>query len=146
MGGAMVQLPVQLELWLDALVAVLLLVTVVYCLVLNRRLTALRGNQAEMRQLLSQFTLATRQAEASISELKEASDHIGANLDQRMADARALTDELATMTQSGNALADRIEKGLVGRSGQGRAASPSDVASKISESERELREILRQAR
>ncbi|MBT3534658.1 MAG: hypothetical protein HN478_12320, partial [Rhodospirillaceae bacterium] len=109
------ELPLHTDLILNGVVAVLLLITVIYCLILNRRLTALRGNQDEMRQLLSQFTLATRQAEASVSELKEASDQIGVALGQRVTEARALADELTSITQSGNNLADRIERGLVGR-------------------------------
>ncbi len=91
-------LPQHMDLWLDGVVSVLLLVTVIYCLLLNRRLTALRGNQAEMRQLLSQFTLATRQAEASVSELKEASESVGASLEKRIVTGRALADELASIT------------------------------------------------
>ncbi|MDA1098922.1 MAG: DUF6468 domain-containing protein [Proteobacteria bacterium] len=140
----------QLGLWLDGLVAILLLITVGYCLVLNRRLTALRGYRVEMQQLLSNFTEATRQAESSVSYLKIASDQIGSTLDQRMTEARALADELSSMNQSGSRLADRIEKGLVGRSGLSQETAPSgdrrDAPAKLSESERELAEILRQAR
>lgn len=140
----------NLELWLDGIVAILLMITVGYCLVLNRRLTALRGNQVEMRQLLSEFAEAARQAESSVSHLKIAGDQIGGALDQRMTAARALADELGSITQSGARLADRIESGLVGRSSPGRPDAPSgennDGLGKLSESERELAEILRQAR
>lgn len=146
----MMDLSSNIELWLDGLVAILLLVTVGYCLTLNRRLTALRASQPEMQKLLSEFTEATRQAEISVSHLKIASDQIGETLDQRMTKARALADELASITQSGGRLAGRIENGLVGRAGPGRPAAPSgenqDAAAKLSESERELAEILRQAR
>ncbi|MBL6954474.1 MAG: hypothetical protein ISR50_17685 [Alphaproteobacteria bacterium] len=137
-------------LWLDGLVAILLVVTVGYCLILNRRLTALRANQTEMRQLLSEFTEATRQAEISVSHLKNTSDHISSSLGERMTDARALADELGSITQSAGRLADRIENGLAGRSSPGRQAAPSEgnqeASAKMSESERELAEILRQAR
>ncbi|MDP6876711.1 MAG: DUF6468 domain-containing protein [Alphaproteobacteria bacterium] len=165
----MMELPLHTELWLDGLVAILLLVTVVYCLVLNHRLTALRGNQGEMRKLLADFTAATQAAETSVNHLKMASDHAGAALDQKITDARALADELSSITQSGGRLAERIESGLVNRPlpGQpgaagrgaeirnsGRAAEKApklpqeteELPGKLSESERELAEILRQAR
>ena len=109
-----------MEFWLDALVTVLLVVTVGYCLVLNRRLTELRGNPEEMGQLFAAFAKAARQAENSVRNLKTASDHIGGVLDLQMTDARSLTDELDLLTQSGNRIAARIENGLMGNPGQGR--------------------------
>ena len=110
----------HVEFWLDALVAVLLVVTVGYCLVLNRRLTELRGNQEGMGQLFAAFTKAVRQTENSVRDLNTASEHIGGALDLQMMDASSLTDELDLMTQSGNRLAARIESGLMRNSGQGR--------------------------
>ena len=159
----------NLEIWLDGLVAILLVITVIYCLVLNHRLSALRGNQAEMRKLLEDFGRATQAAESSIAHLKVASDHIGGALDERMTKAQALTDELSSITQSGARLADRIESGLVGRPTQSagqrtpgagpekdaaaelrrelrRQSGTDETPAKLSESERELAEILRQAR
>lgn len=144
------ELPLDMGFWLNALVAILLAVTVGYCLILNRRLTALRGNQAEMRKLLSEFTDAARQAETSASHLKTVSDQIAGTLDQRMTEGRALADELNSITKSGERLAERIENGLVGRSGPDRqGVVPGDnegASATLSESERELAEILRQAR
>ena len=110
----------HMEFWLDAFVAVLLVVTVGYCLVLNRRLTELRGSQEGMGQLFAAFAKAARQAEYSVRNLKTASEHIGDALNLQVIDARSLTDELDLMTQSGNRLAARIESGLMGNSGQGR--------------------------
>jgi len=140
----------HMEFWLDAFVAVLLVVTVGYCLVLNRRLTELRGNQEGMDQLFAAFTKAARQAENSVRDLKTASEHIGGALDLQMTDARSLTDELDLMTQSGNRLAARIESGLMGNPGQGRQAAALEgkmkVPEKLSESERESAAILRQPR
>ncbi len=138
----------HMEFWLDAFVAVLLLVAVVYCLILNRRLTALRASQTEMRKLLSAFAKAARKAENSVRNLKTANDHIGGALDLQMMDAKSLTDELDLMTQSGNRLAARIESGLMGNPGQGRQAPAFEgkmkVPEKLSESERELAAILQQ--
>ncbi len=162
-------LPLHTELWLDGLVAILLLVTVAYCLMLNRRLSALRGNQGEMRKMLADFTAATQAAENSVNHLKLASDHAGAALDQKIRDARALADELGSINQSGNRLAERIESGLVNRPVPGRPGAEGrgvelrkggggmdkaaklvqeaeELPGKLSESERELAEILRQAR
>lgn len=137
----------NLEIWLEALVAVLLAVTVVYCYVLNRRLASLRGGQDEMMALMDQFTDATRNAEASVSDLKAASQDVGADLSKKIEAARALSDELAVMTQSGDDLAGRLERAISTRPGGGDTGGEQRRAEgPRSESERELLEALKRAR
>lgn len=135
----------NLEFFLEALVAVLLLVTVGYCWQLNRRLIVLRGAQGELGRLLEEFGRATRSAEAAIQELKRAGGESGQQLEERVRQARALCDELSVMTQSGNGLAERLERGAAGRRpAEEEPARPRTAAR--SESERELIAALRQAR
>lgn len=139
-----------LELGLEALVAILLAVTVVYCIILNRRLAGLRGSQDEMMAMMGEFTKATRQAEASVGELKAASSTAGAELQRKVETARALRDELSVMTQSGDDLASRLERAASGRRRTGRE---DDIGETVgagdrgrSESERELLEALKHGR
>jgi Tfp pilus assembly protein PilO len=139
---------VNVELWIEAVVAALLAVTVGYCFVLNRRLRDLRGSQGEMRQLIEEFTVAMRDAEAGLNELRISGQAITRDLSEQLAKGRALHDELKIMTESGNVLADRIERGLVGRGSGARSASGFERMGddERSESERELIEALRQSR
>ena len=138
----------NLELWLETLVAVLLVVTVVYCYMLNRRLANLRNGQEEMMALMDQFTEATRSAEASVSNLKAASREVGEDLSRKIEVARALSDELSGMTQSGDDLAGRLERAVSPRHGGGSAmgGEQQDAETARSESERELLEALKRAR
>ena len=51
---------------LDVLVALLLVVTIAYAIVLNKRLGALRKNKSELEGLTASFSEATKRAEESI--------------------------------------------------------------------------------
>ena len=57
---------------LDVMVGALLVATIGYCVVLNRKLAALRRNEAELRDVLNQFAAAAKQAEAGVALLKKA--------------------------------------------------------------------------
>jgi len=135
--------------WLEVAVAVLLLATIAYCFVLNRRLQELRSAQSDMAGLMRDFTSAMQQAEEGLVELRALGRELGGELDDRIGEARGLLDELNIMVDSGSGLADRIEQGLLG----GGAASPPQHeaaagggATPTSVSERELAEAMRRPR
>jgi len=94
---------------LEGLVAVLLVVTIVYSAILDRRLKALRTGQDGLKALIEGLDGATRRAQTSINELKAAADAAGQNLSVQVSKARGLTDELQIMIEAGNGLADRLE-------------------------------------
>lgn len=94
---------------LDSVIALLLVATIVYCVILNRRLGELRGNQGEFIKLIESFNAATERAQASISELREVGEEKGATLDSRVETARALCDDLVFLVERGSRLADRLE-------------------------------------
>ncbi len=110
----------------DALVAVLLVVTIVYAVRLNRKLTALRSAKGEMEAVVAQLTLATAQAESGIQTLKAHANESGASLDSAVNRARGLIDELGFLVERGNNLADRLEGGLETSRGRGAGAAQSD--------------------
>ena len=134
----------NIEFLLEALVAALLAVTVGYCWQLNRRLGALRGAQGELGRLLQEFGRATQSAENAIAELKRASGETAQQLEERVRQGRALCDELNVMTQAGNGLAERLERGSSSRKAAGEDSIRQRPAR--SESERELLAAMRQAR
>jgi hypothetical protein len=144
---------------LDAVVAALLIATIVYCVVLYRQLARVRNAQDEMRGLIASFDKATNRAQTGITELKRNSDEIVDALQKEMKKGRVLADELAILTESGDRLASRIEGGLTDRPandsrsrrvpGPGSAAGEADRsfdAGLKSEAERELLEALRASR
>jgi hypothetical protein len=51
---------------LDVLISILLATTIVWCVLLNRRLRGLRRNQGELATLIAELNLAASRAEAGI--------------------------------------------------------------------------------
>lgn len=140
------------EMLLDLTLAGLLCATLVYCFVLNRRLSSLRNARGDMAEMVRSFHQATEAARASVGELKSTSDAIGRDLNAEVDKARAMLDELQLVTSSASRLADRIEKG-VDQSRPAKAApaaaKPADApapANTRSEAERELLNALREVR
>jgi hypothetical protein len=111
---------------LDVLIAVLLVVTVAYCWRLNQRLSTLRQGREELAALVNQLTQATMRAEGSIGALKIAAKEATGGLEENIGTARALRDELALITETGNNLANRLETRLTGV-GRGRAEPSVDL-------------------
>ena len=99
---------ISIGLILDGLVALLLIVTLFYCFVLNRRLGDLRSGQDGMRDLIKALNEATDRAQASITQLKGAGESVAAHLQGDVAKARSLADELSLMVETGNNIADRL--------------------------------------
>ncbi|MGB5093484.1 MAG: DUF6468 domain-containing protein [Parvibaculum sp.] len=96
------------DLLLEAIVCVLLLATIGYCAVIDRRLRAMRAGQDGLRILVRDLNTATDRAATAISQLSNANETTGRELGERVARARALADELGLMVEAGNGIADRL--------------------------------------
>lgn len=94
-----------ISLIIDIVVAVLLVVTIGYAVVLNRRLGALRSNKDELERLSLGFVETTQRAESGIVELRSMTDV----LRERIERAESLRDDLVFLMERGNAAADRLE-------------------------------------
>jgi len=111
----------------DVVVAVLLVVTIVYAVILNRKLSALRDAKAEMQQLLVGFAEATGKAERGLAAFRDAAAGVGRDLQRQIECGRALADDLSFLVQRGGNLADRL--GDCRPAGRGaEAAAPSAAA------------------
>ncbi|WP_421709124.1 DUF6468 domain-containing protein [Algihabitans sp.] len=100
----------------DGALAALLMATITYAVILNRKLTELRNSRTEMERLIGEFAEATQQAEQGVTALHERAEQASGTLDQRVAaaearveEARKLADDLAFMIDRGGRLADRLE-------------------------------------
>lgn len=91
----------------------LLAATLVYCAILERRLSALRRNQDGFKETIGELNQAIAAAGVSMRMLKTAASGAGEALDERLSRARNLSDELALLTNSGERIAQRIERGAV---------------------------------
>jgi hypothetical protein len=108
---------------LDGLLAVLLVATIAWCFILNRRLGNIRAASQQMKDLVGNFSTATEQAQAGIKALKQAAEVDGAELQDIVNAARVLRDELAFLTEAGDTLANRLADSRSGKVSSRQAAS-----------------------
>ena len=94
----------------EGVVACLLLVAVVMCWRVDRRLNALKTGQDGVRESVIALNDATDRARAALSALDRATRENGEILEKRLADARALSDELRLMTGKADRTADSMAR------------------------------------
>lgn len=101
-----ISLPMAVEL----LLSVLLAATLLYCIVLERRLASVRKGQDGLKRIIGELNGAIAGAGASLRALKSAAADAAETLDDRMKRARALSDELALLSNSGERIAQRYDR------------------------------------
>ncbi len=101
----------ELSLILDVVVAALLVATIGYAAVLNRKLRSLRANKAEFEAMIAEFNEATRRTEGSIQALRLAADQTAKALSVQVERGQALRDELTFLTSRADGAAERIATG-----------------------------------
>jgi len=133
------------ELMIDGALALLLIAAIVVCVMVYKRLGTIRAGQAELKTLVDQLNTAAVEAQRSVAGLKVAAEEIEGRLKLEEQKAAAIADELSLMTEAGNNLADRIEKGLTGtNANQETQAAPGKKESK--KQQQEILAALREAR
>jgi hypothetical protein len=114
---------------LDILIVILLTATIGFAMVLNRRLSRLRDNKAELDDLVKGFADAAGRAEISVAGMKETASKSADVLQKSIDRAQALRDELQFMIEAADSLASRLE-GSVGAHTVRATTSPSPAAIK----------------
>lgn len=89
---------------------ILLAATLVYCLVLERRLKAVRQGQEGLNAMIGDLNVSLATAGASLRALQAAAGTVGEQLDKKVAGARAAIDELGLVTASADRIAQRMER------------------------------------
>ena len=92
----------------DAIVALLLIATIGYSVVLNRRLSSVRSDREKFEALVRNLNAASQRAEAAVVGLKVSTDELGRRLEKKVEEARALADDLTYMIERGGSIADRL--------------------------------------
>jgi ABC-type transporter Mla subunit MlaD len=105
-------LQMMLSMGLELLLSVLLAATLVYCIVLERRLASVRKGQDGLKKMIGELNGAIAGAGASLRALKSAAADAAETLDDRLKRARALSDELSLITNSGERIAQRFDRAV----------------------------------
>jgi len=101
--------PTDLTFYLELALEVLLAFTLAYCVILERRLAAVRKGQEGLSRTIGELNMAISGAGASLRALKSAAGEAAQTLDERLKRARLHIDELSVLTASGERIAQRME-------------------------------------
>lgn len=99
-----------ISLIVEILLSLLLVATLGYCALLERRLSALRSGQDGLKENIGELNGAIANAGSSMRLLKAAAAGASETLDERLVRARGLADELSLLMVSGERIADRIDR------------------------------------
>ena len=94
-----------LTFYVEIALEVLLAATLCYCIVLERRLAAVRKGQEGLSRTIGELNMAIAGAGASLRALKSAAGEAAQTLDERLKRARLHIDELSVLTASGERIA-----------------------------------------
>jgi hypothetical protein len=94
----------------EMLVAILLALTIIYCISLNRRLKLLKADEQSLRATISELVTATEIAERAIAGLKLTVQECEAGLGERLRSADRFTADLDRSIAAGQQLLDRLTR------------------------------------
>ena len=93
---------------IESLVAVLLAVTIVYCVLLNKRLTRLKADEHALKATISELITATEMAQRAISGLKVTVQECDQGLGERLKAAEFASADLARQIAAGEHVLGKV--------------------------------------
>ena len=95
---------------IESLVAVLLLITIGYCMLLNNRLKRLKSDEHSLKAVIAELITATEIAERAIGGLKHAVRDVNENLGNKLASATEMSDHLKRQLSECDNVVRRLSK------------------------------------
>jgi len=95
---------------IDCVVAILLVLTIGYCMMLNRRLKLLKADEQSLRATISELVTATEIAERAIGGLKITVHECDMGLGERLRRAERLAGDIDRAVVSGKDLISRLSQ------------------------------------
>jgi chromosome segregation ATPase len=95
---------------IESLVAVLLILTIGYCMLLNKRLKRLRADEQSLKATIGELITATEIAERAIGGLKHTVRDVNDNLGNQIVSATELSRQLAKQLTEGDAVVRRLTR------------------------------------
>jgi len=91
-------------LMIESLVAMLLLLTIGYCVILNSRLKRLKADEASLKATISELIMATEIAGRAVAGLKATAHDCDGTLGERMRAAERLSEGMQRQLKAGELL------------------------------------------
>ena len=98
---------------IESLVAFLLLVTIGYCIALNRRLKRLHADEQSLKATIAELITATEIAERAVHGLKRTASECENTLGERLGDAERFCAELDRQLLAGEGVLTRLSRVVV---------------------------------
>jgi hypothetical protein len=95
---------------IESLVAVLLLLTIGYCMLLNTRLKRLKADEHSLKATIGELITATEIAERAIGGLKHTVRDVNENLGNQLASAAQLSQQLKKHLADGDNVIRRLSR------------------------------------
>ena len=95
---------------IETLVAILLMLTIVYCVMLNKRLTRLKADEHSLKAVIAELITATEIAERAIGGLKLAVRDVNENLGSQLTAATQMSAHLKGQLAEGDNVVRRLSK------------------------------------
>ena len=100
----------SLGLMIETLVAVLLLITIGYCMLLNKRLRRLKADEHSLKAVIAELITATEIAERAIGGLKHTVRDVNENLGSQLASATQMSEQLRRQIGEADTVVRRLTK------------------------------------
>jgi chromosome segregation ATPase len=95
---------------IESLVAVLLMLTIGYCMVLNKRLQRLKADEHSLKATIAELITATEIAERAIGGLKHTVRDVNENLGSQLASATQMSEQLYKQLGEADNVVRRLSK------------------------------------
>src|SRR5689334_4393086 len=120
---------------IETLVAILLVLTIGYCMLLNRRLKRLKADEHSLKAVIAELITATEIAERAIGGLKHTVRDVNDNLGGQLAAATQMSENLKRQLAEGDHVVRRLTKiAIAARPSQAETATrepaPREAASR----------------
>jgi Domain of unknown function (DUF6468) len=95
---------------IESLVAVLLMITIGYCMLLNTRLKRLKADEHSLKAVIAELITATEIAERAIGGLKHTVRDVNENLGNQLTAASQMSQQLKKQLAEGDNVFRRLSK------------------------------------
>jgi hypothetical protein len=119
---------------IESLVAILLMLTIGYCMLLNARLKRLKADEHSLKATIGELITATEIAERAIGGLKHTVREVNENLGNQLTSADQMSLQLKKQLAEGDNVLRRLSKIAA-------AARPAPAPAPVPESESEIPKI-----
>lgn len=100
----------SLGLIIETVVALLLVLTIGYCFVLNQRLKKLHADRDELKAMVADLVRATELANRAIAGIKQAAGECDTQLSNRLAEVNDVHQKLKIQVEQGRGVLSQVQK------------------------------------